>query len=242
MLTRLQRRAGMTETPHNTSRGTSSRDILAQAESRLRAKMIADSLIRDQNITAWKEGRISTAELGNPPEELSPMEMLSTEELRHLDDVRARERFLEDQQRKTLYSLGVFVSSHPEFPSDTASMDRLTSYCTDHGLNPGNVDIVEQAYRDLVAAGEIVQNFTAANRIRNEANVDQLRAVGYDIKPVPLEPGPGLANLTAWREKVVEHMNAQPKPVLADAFLTDTTTPQEPEFVAPYVPTIEDYS
>jgi hypothetical protein len=152
--------------------------------------------------------------------------MLTPEEMQDLNQATLRELHIESQQQKTIHSIATWMLSHPECPADPASVEKITSYAVKKGWNPGNEGVLNQAYADLLSTRQLTQNFTQANRDQHERNVDELRRVGYDIRPIPQAPEgdgwnniDGKSDLETWRREV-EQTN-QPAATMEEAFLID---------------------
>jgi hypothetical protein len=217
----LQSRANAA--PTKTSRGSSSRDIIAAGEARLRAQLIVDSLDRDRRIENAKTESL-------PSERLSAFDLLSTEELRELDNANLRERHIVEQTKRTLGGMASWLCSNPDFPSSKEAGEKIASYCQARGLNPGQWNNLDRAYAALLESGEIVQDFRKSNADAHEAHADALRANGIRVEAVD--------HGKMSKEEIEVWAGKQPMPLLADAFLEDTTP--EAEYQAPHVPTFED--
>ena len=206
--------------PTKTSRGSSSRDILAQGEARLRAKLLVDSLERDRQFEAMKAGKLSAKDI-QIPETLTAADMLSIDELRELDDANVRERHVRDQTRRTFHGLGTWVASHPEFPASEAALTAMIEWGKARGHNAGQWNVAEAAWEALQRDEILRPDYSKANAARHEQNIEMLRASGLNVQP----KNPA----TMDEEEINQFMSSQPKVSLADSLLIDET----PEVTAP---------
>jgi hypothetical protein len=200
-------------------------DFAALAESRKRAAILAEQIRRQREID-----RISSEPLA--AQSIDPAEMLTNEELLELNQQTLRAQHIREQSRRSLQVTGQFLLSHPEFPADEASGKKLGAWLESRGLN-ATWNNLQSAYDAMLKTGEIVPNYTRANRNAHEEHIDILRANGINVQPVDFSK--------MSKEEIEQFVAAQPHSSREEAFLTTPAEQPEPQFEVPAVPTIEDF-